>query len=330
MQPQNNFQSNPNFTAGSTPTPGFQPQFQQSYQQNPMNTEPVQSFPTTPGTFQQLPTMNYTQPNALPPTPVPGQVNPAGAYGQPQPQPTQPNQQINSANQHATPDHPLATQTMLQISELRDNLVIMKDGSFRAVVACQSINFDLMSNAEREGIEYSYQNFLNSLTFTTHILIRNQRVDIGPYIEYLSELRRNSDNMLLGVLMDDYINFIDILSQEANIMDTSFFVVVPYYSSPDLEKAVQDTKNFIKTFSRAKNPPVTKIDRNTYETAITEINNRVDTVVAGLNQIGVRSVRLNTRKLGELFYNFNNPDTAIREPLVDFSRLASIYVKKGV
>ncbi|MBQ3318459.1 hypothetical protein IJG76_00325 [Candidatus Saccharibacteria bacterium] len=130
--------------------------------------------------------------------------------------------------------------------------------------------------------------------------------------------------------MDDYINFIDILSQEANIMDTSFFVVVPYYSSPDLEKAVQDTKNFIKTFSRAKNPPVTKIDRNTYETAITEINNRVDTVVAGLNQIGVRSVRLNTRKLGELFYNFNNPDTAIREPLVDFSRLASIYVKKGV
>ena len=325
MQPQNNFQSNPNFTAGSVPTPGFQPQFQQSYQQTPINAEqPIQSFPAQPQPYQQLPGMNYSQPNALPPTPVPGQATQPG-----QPQPGQP-QAINSANQHATPDHPLATQTMLQISELRDNLVIMKDGSFRAVVACQSINFDLMSNAEREGIEYSYQNFLNSLTFTTQILIRNQRVDIGPYIEYLSELRRNSDNMLLGVLMDDYINFIDILSQEADIMDTSFFVVVPYYSSPDLEKSVQDTKNFIKTFTRAKAPAITKIDRNTYETAITEINNRVDTVVAGLNQIGVRSVRLNTRKLGELFYNFNNPDTAIREPLVDFSRLASIYVKKGM
>src|SRR5574344_1607689 len=106
------------------------------------------------------------------------------------------------------PDSPSSTQTTLLISELRDSMVIMKDGSFRAVVACKSINFDLMSEAEREGVEYSYQNFLNSLTFATQILIRSQRVDIGPYIDRLSELRRNNDNMLLGVLMDDYITFI--------------------------------------------------------------------------------------------------------------------------
>ena len=114
-------------------------------------------------------------------------------------------------------DLPTSTQATLLISELRDNVVIMKDGSFRAVVACKSINFDLMSDVEREAVEYSYQNFLNSLKFTTQILIRSQRVDIGPYIEKLTEIRRNNDNMLLGVLMDDYINFIDVLSQEANI-----------------------------------------------------------------------------------------------------------------
>ena len=113
----------------------------------------------------------------------------------------------------ATKEAPTSTQATLLISELRDNVVIMKDGSFRAVVACKSINFDLMSDVERDGVEYSYQNFLNSLKFTTQILIRSQRVDIGPYIERLSEIRRNNDNMLLGVLMDDYINFIDILSQ---------------------------------------------------------------------------------------------------------------------
>ena len=226
-------------------------------------------------------------------------------------------------------ESPLSTQSTLLISELRDNVVIMKDGSFRAVVACKSINFDLMSEVEREGVEYSYQNFLNSLKFTTQILIRSQRVDIGPYIERLSEIRRNNDNMLLGVLMDDYINFIDILSQEANIMDKAFFIVIPYYTSVDAEKVIQQTKNFFKSFSKTKAPEVTRIDRATYEKALTELTNRVDTVMSGLFQIGIHSVRLNTKELAELYYNFNNPDTAVREPLVDFSKLATTYVRKG-
>ncbi|MDO4526697.1 MAG: hypothetical protein Q4B87_01245 [Candidatus Saccharibacteria bacterium] len=226
-------------------------------------------------------------------------------------------------------DNPLSTQSTLLISELRDNVVIMKDGSFRAVVACKSINFDLMSDVEREGIEYSYQNFLNSLNFTTQILIRSQRVDIGPYLSRLIEIRRNNDNLLLGVLMDDYINFIEILSKEANIMDKSFFIVVPYYSSAEVEKGLQESKNFFKTFSRAKGPEVTRIDRATYDKAMTEINNRVDVITSGLFQIGIHSVRLNTKELAQLYYNFNNPDTAVREPLVDFSKVATMYVKGG-
>jgi len=257
--------------------------------------------------------------------PMPGAQAPANAQG------------IGSAammaNQVApispNKDNPLSTQATLLISELRDNVVIMKDGSFRAVVACKSINFDLMSDMEREGVEYSYQNFLNSLNFTTQILIRSQRVDIGPYLSRLTEIRRNNDNMLLGVLMDDYINFIEILSQEANIMDKSFFIVIPYYTSPDAEKSLQETKNFFKTFSKSKGPEVTKIDRVTYDKAMTELNNRADTVVSGLFQIGIHSVRLNTKELAQLYYNFNNPDTAVREPLVDFSKLATMYVKKG-
>lgn len=224
---------------------------------------------------------------------------------------------------------PHSTQATLLISELRDNMVVMKDGSFRAVVACKSINFDLMSVVERESVEISFQGFLNSLKFTTQILIRSQRVDIGPYIERLGEVRRNNDNMLLGVLIDDYINFIDDLSQEANIMDKSFFIVIPYYTSVDAEKALQQTKNFFKSFSRTKPPEITHIDQNVYNKAMEELSNRVDSVVAGLFQIGVHSVRLNTKELAELFYNFNNPDTAVREPLVDFSKLATMYVRKA-
>ena len=248
--------------------------------------------------------------------------------GQPGMMSQNPNELIAVEGQ-ASPDIPISTQTAIPISELRDSLVIMKDGSFRAVVACKSINFDLMSEQEREAVEYSFQSFLNSLTFTTQILIRSQRIDIGPYIEKLIKIRRENDNMLLGVLMDDYINFIDILSQEANIMDKSFFIVIPYYTSADAEKLVQQTKDFFKSFSKNKEQPITHIDRATYEKATSELNSRCDSILAGLANTGIQAVRLDTRQLSELYYNFNNPDTAVREPLVDFSKLATLYVKKG-
>ena len=110
---------------------------------------------------------------------------------QPSPNAT-PAQSVSSAPTPTQNENPSSTQATILISELRDSMVIMKDGSFRAVIACKSINFDLMSETEREGVEYSYQNFLNSLNFTTQILIRSQRVDIGPYIATLSEIRKNN------------------------------------------------------------------------------------------------------------------------------------------
>lgn len=228
------------------------------------------------------------------------------------------------------PKNPNSTQSSLLLSEVRDNLVIMADGTFRAVIACKSINFDLMSTREREGVEYSYQNFLNSLNYPIQILIRSQRVDIGPYIDHLVDIRRNQDNMLLGVLMDDYINFIDVLSQEANIMDKAFFIAVPYYPQGDVTNIVEQGKGFFgKVFSKQKNI-ITKIDTATYEKAKTEIKNRVDNVTAGLFQVGVQAVQLNTKELGELYYNVYNPDTAVREPLGNFEGVTATYVKKGI
>lgn len=226
--------------------------------------------------------------------------------------------------------NPASTQNSLLLSEVRDNMVIMSDGSFRAVVACKSINFDLMSSREREGVEFSYQNFLNSLNYPIQILIRSQRVDIGPYLDKLVAIRRSQDNMLLNVLMDDYINFVDVLSQEANIMDKSFFIAVPYFPNGDVSSLVSQGKGFFdKLFAPSKNV-VTKIDAETYTKAQAEIKNRVDGVIAGLYQVGVQSIQLSTKELGELYYNFYNPDTAVREPLVNFENLATTFVKKGV
>lgn len=234
--------------------------------------------------------------------------------------------------QTVKPQHPNSTQNALKFSELRDDMVIMGDGTFRAVVAAQSINFDLMSAREREGIEISYQDFLNALTFPIQIYIRSERVDIGPYLNKLSKVRMQQDNMLLGVLMDDYINFINALSREANIMDKSFFVVIPYQIGEDKQKLGDSSSNkgiFAKIFSNDDARMRIKIPADQYDKAKDELNTRVTNVISGLLQCGVKSVRLKTKELGELYYNIYNPDTALREPIGDFRQYTSDVVTKG-
>lgn len=225
--------------------------------------------------------------------------------------------------------NPNSTQNALLISEIRDSLVVMNDGSMRAIVTCRSINFDLMSDREREAVEYSYQQFLNSLYFPIQILIRSQKVDLGPYLERLAKLRREQDNMLLGVLMDDYIDFIANLADQTNIMDKSFFVVVPYYPAGDVGSAVNTSKNFLSNLFAPQTQQRIRIDETTYRKGQDELKNRIGTVVNGLLQLGIRSVQLNTKELGELYYNVYNPDTAVREPLGNFENLTAPIVTKG-
>ncbi len=261
---------------------------------------------------------------APPPAPQPGAIPPA----QP-PTQAQTTQQKQTTEEQPKKTSVNTTQKSLLFSELRDNMIVMNDGSFRAVIACQSINFDLMSNREREGVEYSYQNFLNSLNFDVQILVRSQRVDIAPYIDKLLVKRRQQDNMLLGVLMDDYIDFIGLLAQEANIMDKSFFVVVPYFPAGDPRQIVEKGKGFFaRFFSQAKTERV-KISKTDYEKAKDEIKNRSDSVMSGLFAIGIQCARLSTKELGELYYNVYNPDTAVNQPLGDFTNNTEIYTRKA-
>lgn len=239
----------------------------------------------------------------------------------------------NQINQNQTnvnnPANPVSTQNSLEIAELREGMVVMRDGSFRAVVACKSINFDLMSAREREGVEYSYQSFLNALTFPIQILVRSQRVDIEPYLNRLAEIQVAQDNMLLSDLMEDYINFIDSLSRSANIMDKSFFIVIPYYPSGDIANLKGSAKGFFGKIFAKPGAQVSKIDRNTWDKAREEIKKRVDSITGGLYQMGIKSVQLNTKELGELYYNVYNPDTAVYEPLGDFRDTASLFVRKA-
>lgn len=265
---------------------------------------------------------------------APGVPNtpPAGMPGAPM-QPVMPGQAVPGQPQVQPASNPNSTQNTLQIAEIRDGIVIMNDGSFRSVIMVKSINFDLMSPQERESVEYSYQGFLNSLYFPIQILIRSQKVDIRPYIEKLDKIRSEHDNMLLALLMEDYITFMSNIAMQTNIMDKRFYLVVPYIPAGlDAQKAVEAGKNFLSNllgaFSSKKEQNVV-INEADLEAAKAELKNRVQAVLSGLLQCNIQGLPLDTQELIELYYDAYNPDTATRQQLKNFNDLTAPVVTKG-
>ncbi len=277
----------------------------------------------------------------------PGSQDPNYSYGNYGPQPAvggtssamPPQLQVGGPGVSQQPAHPSeapkinpnSTQNTLQIAEIRDGIVIMNDGSFRSVIMCRSINFDLMSPQEREAVEYSYQGFLNSLYFPVQITVRSQRIDLRPYIDRLDKIRSEQDNMLLAVLMEDYLNFISDLSTQTNIMDKQFYVVVPYFPVEDVKQAITQSKNFfsgLTSMFQNKQKYVT-INENDLGKAKDELRNRVQAVLGALQQCGVQGLPLDTQELIELYYDAYNPDTATRQQLKNFADLNVPVVEKG-
>lgn len=227
--------------------------------------------------------------------------------------------------------NPNSTQNSLQIAEIRDGVVIMNDGSFRSVMMLKSINFDLMSQQEQEYVEYSFQNFLNSLYFPVQIFIRSAKVDLQPYIEKLDKIRTEHDNMLLALLMDDYIGYIDALSQQTNIMDKKFYLVIPYFPVTEVTKALTQSKNFFSGISAmfSKQETHVVINEADLEKAKAELRNRVQSALSGLRQCGVQGLPLDTHELIELYYDTYNPDTATRQQLKNYDDLDTDIITKG-
>lgn len=263
--------------------------------------------------------------NGAVPPPVYGPSQVSGSAAQVLP----PAQGVNT-NAKAT--NPNSTQNSLQIAEIRDGIVIMNDGSYRAVIMCKAINFDLMSPQEREAVEYSYQGFLNSLYFPVQIFIRSQKVDIRPYIDKLDKIRTEHENMLLALLMEDYIHFMSDLATQTNIMDKKFYVIIPLFATIDVGKAVGKAKNASKNFisnALGQKEQAVVINEVDLERAKTELRNRVQSAISGLQQSGIQSLPLDTQELIELYYDAYNPDTATRQQLKNFDDLTAPIVTKG-
>lgn len=205
-----------------------------------------------------------------------------------------------------------ATQDFVPIKEIRDNIVILKDGSLRLVLMASSINLALKSDDEQIGILIQFQNFLNSLEFSTQFFIQSRRLDIRPYLSLLDNRLKEEMNDLLKIQIREYMNFVKTVTKSANIMNKLFLVVVPYTPQKSVvSKEASTTGGFFSSFFNSKkNTGGEKLSQSSidaFEEAKSQIEQRAGVVRQGLSRTGVRVVPLGTEELTELYYHLFNP-----------------------
>lgn len=198
------------------------------------------------------------------------------------------------------------SQEFVPIKDIRDGVVILTDGSLRMILMTSSLNFGLKSADEQAAIIVQFQNFLNSLEFPIQISVQSKRLDIRPYLAMLKEREKVQVIDAMKIQVHEYIEFIKRFTEQSNIMSKSFFVTVPYSGTkvikpggflggllgkkPGEEKPARgDTKDF------------------DFEEARIQLEQRVTIVEQGLNRCDLRTTRLGTEEITEMFYRKFNP-----------------------
>jgi len=197
-----------------------------------------------------------------------------------------------------------ASQEVVPIQEIRDGVVILEDGGMRAVLLASSLNFALKSYDEQSGVVLQFQNFLNSLDFPVQFFIESRDLDIRPYIALLEERFQEVKGDLIKIQTREYIGFIKAFTENENIMSKSFFVIVPY--DPAIIKVKKGGVSEMLPFGKNKKEKKT-IDREFFEEVKNQLDQRVAVVEQGLIRTGVRTVRLGSEELIELYYKIFNP-----------------------
>ncbi len=204
----------------------------------------------------------------------------------------------------------------LLISEIKNDTIVMKDGTLRAVLIVSSINFALKNEDEQNAVISAYVSFLNSLDAPLQIIIQSRRLQIKPYLDVLIERERQQTNELLRVQIAAYRSFVSELVQLGEIMSKQFYVVVPY------DPLSNKHKSFWSRFMEVINPAVTvKLKGERFLKRKQELDMRLRQIVGGLQSMGLTVARLDTQSLIELMYSTYNPDIALSQQLPPLDKI---------
>jgi type IV secretory pathway VirB4 component len=209
-----------------------------------------------------------------------------------------------------------STQRYLDISEIKEDVVVMKDGTLRAVLLVSSINFALKSEDEQNAIIAAYVQFLNSLEFPLQVVIQSRRLNIDNYIDRLREQERTQSNELLRIQIADYRTFIAELVTLGQIMQKQFFVVIPYNPLSDKQKG------FMSRLSEAFTPAMfVKLAESRFRQRKNDLQSRVGHIADNLGSMGLKTVQLDTQSLIELYYRVYNPEVYDIQKMQDTAKL---------
>lgn len=219
---------------------------------------------------------------------------------------------------HAKPKSGQPTQRYLDIAEIREDCVVMKDGTLRAVLMVSSINFALKSEDEQQAIIQGYMQFLNGLEFPLQVVIQSRRMNVDGYLASLKAQEDTIHNELLRTQIRDYTSFIKELVELGQIMQKRFFVIVPYDPAEGNEKG----KGFLTKLSSAFSPAkVIKLNEKNFQARRQTLMRQVSTIASGLGSMSLQVALLDTQGLIELYYSSYNPDVYDTEKLVDVGKL---------
>jgi len=197
-----------------------------------------------------------------------------------------------------------ATQEFVPIKEVRDGIVLLKDGGMRAVLLCSSINFSLKSSDERSAVLMQFRDFLNSLDFSIEIVIQSRKLDIRPYIALLEEREKAQTNNLMKIQVREYIGFIKNFAENTNIMTKHFFIVIPY--SPAILNTAQ-SGGIASRLGFGTKKEKTSAEEASFDENRSQLEERLLVVEQGLIRSGIRIAKLGTEEVIELFYKAFNP-----------------------
>jgi len=193
-----------------------------------------------------------------------------------------------------------STQDFVPIRDIKQNVVILKDGRMCSVLLASSINFALKSIDEQRAILSQFQTFLNTLDFSIQFYIQSRRLDIEPYLSQLREREPLQDNDLMKIQLREYMGFIKTFTTEVDVMSKNFFIVVPYTPT-----SLDIGSNISSIFGQKKTAPMA--DDAKFEEYRLQLEQRTSLVEQGLNRIGVRTITLEDEALVEMYYHIFNP-----------------------
>jgi hypothetical protein len=197
-----------------------------------------------------------------------------------------------------------ATQTFVPVKEIRNGVIVLKDGGYRGVLMCSSINFGLKAADEQRAIIEGFQSFLNTLDFSIQIVVNSRKMDLRPYLALLEQAAPTQKTELMRIQLREYEEFIRSFTEQANIMTKTFYVVVPYSTSSGAQ--VAKAVGFLSGIGAQKKTASAQ-DSSDFEEERAQLEERLSLVAGGLSGTGVRAVPLGTEEVIELLYRSFNP-----------------------